>query len=208
MMRINRSTREPWRKPMAGFAFLPTQIMLLPRHLIQPTIFPTTKMAYTTLTSLNNRYNSMRPLSRQSLALRESQSNGIGPTIAQIFVKHQMHRDYHLALLHRHHILPTGYAVVHKREGPDGYTCSISAVHIAGFHHKRRHKILPAYAQHGVTGCLCGRSPSSSMFSTGAGGKVASSFSAFTELFVVVGPSAFSRGRIFNHPKPSSVLSQ
>ena len=72
----------------------------------------------------------MRPLSRQLPALRESQSDGIGPTIAQIFVKHQMHRDYHLAVLHRHHILPTGYAMVYQREGPDKYTCSMQVIEL------------------------------------------------------------------------------
>jgi hypothetical protein len=56
------------------------------------------------------------------------------------------------------------------------------------------------------TGCRCGRSPSSSIFSGSGGKKVARSYSAYPELFVVVDPSAFCSGGILDHPEPSSGL--
>lgn len=45
--------------------------------------------------------------------------------IARIFLSHGAHLDYGIALLHRHHDLPPGHAMVHESEGPDTSICRI-----------------------------------------------------------------------------------
>lgn len=85
-------------------------------------------MESTGLDKLHLRYNAMRSLAPQQSAVREAMQKGLGLMIAQIFVKHQMHRAYQLCLLHRHHDLPTGCAMVYTHAEPDKYTCRMQAI--------------------------------------------------------------------------------
>lgn len=72
---------------------------------------------------LNHRYNRIAYIDEQRVALLRLMRNDSFDQIARIFSEHGAHLNFGMALLHRHHDLPSGHAMVHTPDGPDTDIC-------------------------------------------------------------------------------------
>lgn len=80
-------------------------------------------MEATRESNLDHRYNRIAYVDEQRVALLRLTRNDSFEEIAQIFLKHGAHLSFGMALLHRHHELPPGHAMVHMPDGPDTDIC-------------------------------------------------------------------------------------
>lgn len=59
-------------------------------------------------------YNSIPGIDDQVAALNRSAFSSVWVELCQAFIRHQAHKEFGVALLHRHLDLPSGYAMVHS----------------------------------------------------------------------------------------------
>lgn len=74
---------------------------------------------------LSHQYNHIRSLHQQRDLPSQSFFQEALYSLAQIFVRHRAHHNFAITLLHRHHDLPTGYAMVHSHDSGSEDRCSM-----------------------------------------------------------------------------------
>lgn len=80
-------------------------------------------MEATRASELGRRYNRIAYIDEQRVALLRLMQSDSFEEIARVFLKHGAHHNFGMALLHRHHKLPSGHAMVHTPDGPDTDIC-------------------------------------------------------------------------------------
>ena len=85
-------------------------------------------MDYSDLHNLTQRYNQIKFLDEQSDWLPKASFQRALDSIAQIFVRHQAHFNFAIALLHRHYDLRPGFAMVHSRGSASEDRCDMELI--------------------------------------------------------------------------------
>lgn len=75
--------------------------------------------------NLSHRYNHIRLLHQQRDLLARTSFQEALSSLAQIFVRHRANLNFAITLLHRHHDLPAGYAMVHSHDSMSEDRCSM-----------------------------------------------------------------------------------